>query len=155
MTSQGRSPARRKPPVVIDESLVERLESLAAAAMARAPDLADRLLDELSRARLVPRARLAPTVVTLGNRVTWRDETTGEERSASLVLPEEADIDQGRVSVMTPIGVALLGLSEGASFTWETRDGETRRLTVTRVEPAGAPARGPLSRAPRPPAPPR
>lgn len=135
MTTTRRA-ASRRPPVVIDETLVERLESLASAAMARAPDLADRLLDELSRARLVPAAKLPANVVTLGNRVTWRDETTGEERTASLVLPEEADIDRGRVSVLTPIGVALIGLSEGARFHWETRDGETRPLTVTRVEPA-------------------
>jgi regulator of nucleoside diphosphate kinase len=134
----GATPRRptRRPPVIIDETLVERLESLASAAMARAPDLADRLLDELSRARLVPPAKLPERVVTLGNRVTWRDETTGEERTATLVLPEEADIDRGRVSVLTPIGVALIGLSEGAQFHWETRDGETRPLTVTRVGPA-------------------
>ncbi len=134
MTSSRAAP--RRPPLVLDEALAPRLESLAAAAMARAPDLADRLLEEIARARLVPASKLPPTVVTLGNRVAWRDETTGEERTVTLVRPEQADIAEGRVSVLTPIGVALIGLSEGASFHWETRDGETRRLTVTRVEPA-------------------
>jgi len=42
------------------------------------------------------------------------------------------------VSVLTPVGAALIGLAEGASITWDTRTGETRRLTVLRVEPAPA-----------------
>ena len=52
--------------------------------------------------------------------------------------PEDADIARQRVSVMTPIGVALLGLSEGASFYWDTRDNQRRMLTVIKVEQPGA-----------------
>ncbi len=129
---------KRAPRIVIDAAHVERLESMATAAMARAPEMAERLIGELGRARIVPSARIPADVVTIGNRVTWRDETTSEERTATLVYPEHADIDRGLISVMTPIGVALIGLAQGAHFDWATRGGEIRKLTVMRVEPAAA-----------------
>jgi regulator of nucleoside diphosphate kinase len=51
----------------------------------------------------------------------------------TLVYPGEADISQGRVSVLTPIGTALIGLGVGKSIAWETRTGELRQLTVMQV----------------------
>jgi regulator of nucleoside diphosphate kinase len=125
-----------RPRVLIDRAYLYRLEALASSAARRTPALADRLLEELGRAEIVESASMPPNVVTLGNAITYRDETTGREQTVALVLPGEADIALGRVSVLTPIGVALLGLAEGALFPWETRQGETRRLTVTRVAPA-------------------
>ena len=125
-----------RPRILIDRAYLARLEALASSAARRTPALADRLLDELDRARIVDPADMPSDVVTIGNAVTYRDETTGREQTVTLVLPGEADITLGRVLVLTPIGVALLGLSEGASFSWDTRQGETRRLTVTRVAPA-------------------
>lgn len=125
-----------QPRVVIDRAYLDRLESLAYSARRRTPALADRLLEELVRARIADSARMPPNVVTIGNAVTFRDETTGREQTVVLVFPGEADIALGRVSVLTPIGVALLGLPEGASFSWDTLQGETRRLSVTRVAPA-------------------
>ena len=101
--------------------------------MQRNPALADRLLDEISRAKIMTPAKMPGTVVAIGSTVTYRDETTGHEKSVTLVFPENADIERGRVSVMTPIGVALLGLSEGAAFYWDTRDNQRRMLTVIRV----------------------
>ena len=103
-------------------------------------DFYDRLLDELSRARILPAARIPADVVGIGSRVTWRDETTGQEQTATLVWPEEADIDAGRASVLTPIGVALIGLKAGSRFQWETRGGESRNLTVLAVVPGNIPA---------------
>jgi len=55
-----------------------------------------------------------------------------------LVWPEHADISRGRVSVLTPVGVALLGLSAGDRFRWTTRAGEERALTVLEVMPEGS-----------------
>lgn len=81
----------------------------------------------------MPANKLPAHSVSLGRTVTYRDETTGEESTVRLVLPEDADISQKRVSVMTPIGVALIGLSEGAVFHWQTVEGEARALTVLRV----------------------
>lgn len=126
---------RRAPRVTIDQSHLADLESLAEGAMNRAPQVADKLFEELSRARIVQSAKLPANVVTIGNTVTYRDETTGAERSVTLVYPQDADISKNRVSVVTPIGVALLGLTEGASFSWEARNNVTHQLTVIKVEP--------------------
>ena len=125
--------AGRRPKVVISAECLDRLEELAEGARKRSPDLADRLLGEIGRARVVPEAKLPSGVVAIGRTVTYRDETTGQETTVTLVLPHEADIACGRISVMTPIGVALIGLSEGASLDWNTRDGKRRILTVLRV----------------------
>lgn len=142
----------RHPKIVINADDLAHIEALAEGAMLRNPALADRLLDELGRASIVPSAKMPKTVVGIGSTVTYREEATGQERRVTLVYPEEADIARHRVSLMTPIGVALLGLSEGAAFHWDTRDNQRRMLTVTRVEqpPAGGwPSSSPPSPSPQ------
>ena len=123
----------RKPRIVISAESLEHLEGLADGARQRQPDLADLLLEELYRARIVPGAALPENVVALGRVVVYRDEATGQEKAVTLVYPEEADISRDQISVLTPVGIALLGLTEGASFLWETRGGTTRSLTVLSV----------------------
>lgn len=130
----------QRPQITIAQETVDHLEALVQGAAARMPELADRLLDELSRARILPAARIPADVAGIGSRVTWRDETTGQEQTATLVWPEEADIDAGLASVLTPIGVALIGLKAGSRFQWETRGGESRNLTVLAVVPGNIPA---------------
>jgi len=124
------------PPVIIASETLERLERLAEAAMARDPDLADRLLTELSRAKVLPLERLPEDVAAIGSSVTFRDETMGRDQTVVLTWPEDADIAQGRASVLTPIGVALIGLKAGAQFSWDTRAGETREMTILSVSRA-------------------
>ena len=134
-------PATAEPPVIIEDTLLAELEELAAAASARMPDLAGRLLHELSRAQVVPAGQAPGNVVSLGSLVTFRDESTKREQQVCLVLPAQADIAYGRISVLTPIGVALIGLAKGASIAWDTRGGETRHLTVLNViNPVNDPA---------------
>jgi regulator of nucleoside diphosphate kinase len=77
-------------------------------------------------------------VVNVGSEVTFRDNTTGRVQTVILVLPKEANIAERRVSVLTPIGAALIGLAEGASIDWSTRDGEARLLTVLQVTAAAS-----------------
>ena len=136
--SKTARPAHRAAGVVLEAAQADRLEALAEGALRRTPELAQRLLDEIARARIVPEAKLPRDVVALGKEVTYRDESTGREQTVTLVLPQDADIARGRASVLTPIGVALIGLREGARFPWHTRDGQTRQLTVIRVAPAAA-----------------
>lgn len=130
----------KRPPIIIARETVERLESLVEGADAQMPELAARLLEEVSRARIVSAARMPADVARIGSRITWRDETSGREQTATLVWPEQADIDAGRASVLTPIGVALIGLKAGSRFQWETRGGESRNLTVLAVVPGNIPA---------------
>ena len=127
------APTRRRAKVTISDACLPHLENLAEGAYKRDPDLADRLLEELSRARVVSAQKLPSNVVTIDRAVTYLDETSGEEKSVTPVYPEHADIERGRISVLTPIGVALIGLTEGASLPWKTRGGEVRQLKILRV----------------------
>lgn len=131
--TKSRSRRTRNPKIIINADDLDHLEALAEGAIARNADLAERLLEELGRAKILPAAKLPANVVAIGNRVTYRDEFSGQERTVMLVYPEDADIAQGKISVMTPIGVALLGLPEGTSFHWDTRAEQRRRLTVISV----------------------
>lgn len=127
----AKAPAR--PRITIAQERLDHLEGLAQGAMTRMPELADLLLTELSRAKVVSAKALPADVVDIDRPLSYRDEASGREVSVTLVWPEHANIDAGRISVLTPIGVALLGLQAGARFTWETRTGEARELTVLSV----------------------
>lgn len=122
-------------PIHLEKTLVGRLEVLASAMMRRAPEVGERLMDEIARAKLVAPDKLRDDIVTIGSEVTYRDLTSARLQTVIVVYPEDADIDQHRISVLTPIGVALLGLSVGATISWVTRDDETRQLEVVSVKP--------------------
>ena len=111
----------------------ERLADLAEAVAGRTPQIAETLLQEIERAAVVPAGEMPAGIVTMNAEVTFRDEHTGKVQTVRLVYPGEADIEAGRVSVLTPIGTALLGLSEGQRIGWQTRGGEARELTVVSV----------------------
>lgn len=121
------------PGIVISNERMPDLEKLAEGLEHRNPDLADRFLTELARARVVAGAALPADVIDIGSRVTFRDETTGRVQTIILVMPEHADIGADKVSVATPVGVALIGLSTGARFSWVARDGVRHELTVEAV----------------------
>lgn len=125
----------RLPKVILDKTLINRLESLASSMMRRSPTLAERMMEELARAKLVAPEKLRSDIVTIGSAVTYRDQTSDRTRTVVLCYPEDEDIDQNRISVLTPVGVALLGLSAGAKIPWLTRNDETRALEVLTVAP--------------------
>ena len=91
------------------------------------------LVEELSRATVIPTARMPGNVVRMHSRVTYLDERSGERREVELVFPEEADLASGKVSVLAPVGSALLGLEEGQTIEWPFPDGHVRRLRVERT----------------------
>lgn len=130
----------RKPDIIISELDYDRLSDLAAAARARSPEVAEELLLELDRASIVSGAVLPPSVVQMGSTVEFR-AGHGEPTRVALVFPGEADVAEGRISIMTPIGAALIGLSAGQSITWTARDGRQHELTVLRVEGPGSVAK--------------
>ncbi|WP_198373086.1 nucleoside diphosphate kinase regulator [Roseomonas rosulenta] len=128
----GRSSARR-PPILLSEDAHGILVGLAMRGARRTPEAARLLLEEADRARLVPEARLPADVVALGSRVTFTDEASGVTRTVQVVLPSEADIGQGRISILSLVGAGLIGLRAGQSIDWPVQDGRLRRLTVTEV----------------------
>lgn len=96
-------------------------------------DAADALADELDRAEVVLAESVAGTLVTMNSRVVFRDEETGETREVSLVYPSESDPDRGRISVLSPVGSALLGLSVGQTIDWPLPRGQLKRIRVVEV----------------------
>jgi regulator of nucleoside diphosphate kinase len=103
----------------------------------------EKLESELTRANVVPPDKIPEGVVTMNSRVIFENETTGERREITLVYPASADIDAGRVSILAPIGTALLGLRVGQSIDWELPGGEKQRYRIVGVpfqpEAAGQP----------------
>ena len=71
----------------------------------------------------------------LGSRVRYHDLGRPVPIEITLVLPHEADISRGRVSVLTPVGAALIGLSEGQRITFSMPWGQERTLAVVKVDP--------------------
>jgi regulator of nucleoside diphosphate kinase len=118
---------------VVDAALYERLRAIADAATPNAPDVAERLLEEIERAEIVPSDAMPDDVVTIGSIVTYRDVETGSTRTIELVWPGDADPRQQRFSVVSPIGAALIGLTIGQTMSWQVREGERRQLTVLNV----------------------
>ena len=99
--------------------------------------MADELLGELERARVVEDDQIGANVIRMGSSLRFTT-TSGEDRTVMLVFPAEADIAQGKVSILTPIGAALIGLSAGQSIDWTARDGRIHQLTVEVVEAPGS-----------------
>jgi regulator of nucleoside diphosphate kinase len=97
---------------------------------------AERLGAELDRAIVVD--TLPPRVVAPGSRVRFEDERTRAVRDAVVVYPAGADASAGRISVLAPIGAALLGLAAGDTITWPLPDGREARLRILAVESATA-----------------
>lgn len=95
--------------------------------------VAEYLSDELSRAQIVPDAQCDPNIIRMGSKVTYSDESSSRTRTVSLVYPEAADINRGLISVLTPIGAALIGLSPKQSIDWPAPGGGTGKLTVLEV----------------------
>jgi regulator of nucleoside diphosphate kinase len=100
---------------------------------------AERLADELDRAVIVDDARLPPDVVAVGSRVRFAEEDGGTEREVVLAWPGEADAAARRISVLAPVGAALLGLRVGEGIEWPLPGGRTAHLRIHAVEPAAAP----------------
>jgi regulator of nucleoside diphosphate kinase len=128
-----RSKGRSRPAIVVTSGDHHRLSRIAAGAADTMPELAAELGLELDRARILPEGRNSPDHVRIGSEVRFRDETTGKESDVTLVWPEDADIAASRISVVTPIGVALIGMAVERSIEWTTRSGDIKRLTVIEV----------------------
>jgi regulator of nucleoside diphosphate kinase len=91
------------------------------------------LAAELKKAVVVDSRRIPPDVVTMGSRVRFEDENTGERREVTIVFPQQANTSMGLISVLTPVGTALLGLAGGQSIVWPFPDGTQRCLRVLKI----------------------
>lgn len=122
------------PPIAMTTRDSEQLSRLADAAATTFPRLSNFLTREIERAHLISDVEIRPGLVTMGSEVEFRDDTSGQVRRVKLVYPEDADVSAGKISVLTPIGAALIGLSVSQSITFESPAGGARNLTVLDVK---------------------
>lgn len=90
------------------------------------------LSGELARAIIVDEQAIPPDVITMNSQASLVDMDTGEEMLYTLVFPEDADTVQGKISVLAPIGTAMLGYRVGDDFEWDTPGGK-RKMRVEKV----------------------
>lgn len=122
------------PPISMNPVDVDRLRKLADAAANKYPETSDFLAREIERAAILPEAAPCIGLVTMDSNVTFRDDVSGQTRSVVLVYPEDANVDAGKISILTPIGAAVIGLSEGQTIEFQTPAGGWRSLTVLSVK---------------------
>lgn len=121
------------PPIFLAEAEADILADLAIAARERFPLAAGLLLQEVNRATTTLAGEVPPDVVRMGSRVDFVDEDSAERHSVELVYPKDADTDRQRISVLTPIGAALIGLRRGEAIEWADLRGARRRLRIVEV----------------------
>ncbi len=92
----------------------------------------DHLEDELDRAVLIPSKKVPKNIVTMNTRVRVKDLDTEKEMSVELVFPSEADFERGKISILAPIGTALIGYCAGDTVEWKVPAG-TRHLRIEEI----------------------
>lgn len=122
------------PPISIRMCDADRLRNIAEAASEKYPQTTEFLAREIDRAEILTDVHSLPGLVTMESDVTFRDDISLQERSVTLVYPEAADVDAGKISILTPIGAALIGLSVGQTIEFQTPGGRWRSLTVLKVD---------------------
>lgn len=95
---------------------------------------AELLAAELDRATLVEDGGVPADVVAIGSRVRFQEERSRTEREVVLVLPSDANASAGRVSVLAPVGAALLGLRVGDVIDWPMPGGRTASIRILAVQ---------------------
>ncbi len=121
------------PAIYVTEADFEILSNLAEATAGRAP--AGRVLaDEMARAVIVEPGEAPRPFVRIGSRVQFHDLSNDQTRTVRISLPRDASIDDNRISVLSPVGAALIGLSAGEAFHWTDTEGRARGVRVLAVE---------------------
>ena len=121
------------PTVYVTEADHEILSNLAEAVADRAAG-SRVLAGEMARAVIVERGLAPRPFVAIGSTAQYQDLTSGQVRRVRLSLPRDASIDEGRISVLTPVGAALIGMTAGETFHWTDSDGRPRGVRVIRIE---------------------
>lgn len=123
---------RTSPPITISSLDLKRIEQLIISAAYKKMPGIDALRDELDRANVVEPNEIPHGLVTMNSTVFFRDEQTLQEYELTLVYPD-SNAQPNPVSILAPIGSALLGLSIGQSITWQVPGGRQLELRVLDV----------------------
>lgn len=101
-------------------------------------DVADALDEELSRADIIDEGKSCKNVVCLNSMVKFLDHNSNVETEVTLVMPQEANIEQAKVSILSPVGSALIGLKKNGYIEWPLPNGAIKRLSIVDVEHAAS-----------------
>ena len=122
-----------KPKVVISTMDADRLDALLETLPdGEFPGKAE-LLAELERAEVVDPEDLPADVVSMNSRVKFRVESSDEEFELTLVYPKDMDSSDRKISILAPVGSALLGLSQGAQIEWPKPGGGILRVRIEEI----------------------
>jgi regulator of nucleoside diphosphate kinase len=124
-----------KPPIHLIDADYDLIAGLAMSMERRSPELSKLLFDEIDRAEIHARESLPNGTVALGSLVEYLDMGTDEKRRVQLVLPAEADMEFGRLSILTPVGAGLIGLAKGQSIDWPCPSGRPQVIKILEVLP--------------------
>ncbi len=116
------------PPIVITRVDLDRLRWMLASSARRDSDAAVALSEEIDRADVVEPTQLPPDVVSMNSTVRLCEQSSGREYELTLVYP--GDTGENCVSVLAPVGSALLGLAVGREIEWPLPGGQTARIKV-------------------------
>ncbi|WII72123.1 nucleoside diphosphate kinase regulator [Bdellovibrio sp. 22V] len=119
-----------QPRILVTDQDFHRLTALVSQVEGR---WAEALEEELGRANVISQKEIPTNVVTMNSRVKFLDESTGQESEMTLVYPQDAKLEEGRISILAPVGIALLGLSSGQSIDWKLPNGSIKKLKVQDV----------------------
>jgi regulator of nucleoside diphosphate kinase len=122
----------KTPNIQITESDYNKLQELLRGLHSSHKTIRESLAGELTRAHIKPSEEISPDVITLNSRARLRDLTNSEVLEFAIVMPEYVDVEDGRISVLAPLGMAMLGYREGDTFTWDMPGG-TGRFLVEKV----------------------
>ena len=118
------------PHIILSRWDLERLQALLRSSSADAHPQLDSLRVELDRAEVVEDEAMPPTVATMNSSIRFVIEPMGKEFELTLSYPEDVRGDPRRISVLAPVGSALLGLSVGQSIAWPVPGGKTIQVRV-------------------------
>ncbi|MFP3516114.1 nucleoside diphosphate kinase regulator [Pseudomonas sp. SIMBA_077] len=122
------------PKITLTRLDVQRLENLIDSLGDTLPGVIA-LQAELDRAEnIVGHEEVPADVVTMNSRVHCREESSGKDYHLTLVYPKDANADEGKTSILAPVGSALLGLSAGQHIDWPAPGGKTLKLKLLEVE---------------------
>lgn len=117
--------------IFLTETDLERLERLIETS-SNSPYV-QALDEELANAVAVPSTEIPKDVVTMNSTVRFEDVITGQEKVITLTYPSDSDASNGRISILAPVGAALLGLSAGQFVEWPIPGGKIRSLRIKEV----------------------
>jgi regulator of nucleoside diphosphate kinase len=123
-----------KPPIMVTDTDLLRLQEYFTVSPCGANDAVMQAIDdELARAQVIVSRDVPPTLVTMNSRIVFENGSTSRRREVTLVYPRDASATQGRISVFSPVGAALLGLSVGQEIDWELPNGRAARFRIAEI----------------------